>query len=559
MLRRVGLVRYREPVPAGFGLALSAERAASFATAAWLTLEEVRRMTLASLPGVIPDSVARPGTREFAIDVGQRAWAYLPDTHFCPDCLRERAGAWRLSWKVPWSFLCHRHRTFLVPACHRCGARPGGGRADSGTRPRLLREVPLPAHCKAKLLQDNCLADFRPMRPVPIGEAPRLADAQRVISTVLADGHGEFGGHSLGAADWFGEMRSLVALVMHTAEADDILIEAPAIVHEQFVEFLAARNAGRIAGPGGPRNRFFMRTPRSPYLMAAVVPWAVFVAESQSPTELRIRLSPILRRLADRTGRYAAPLVIDKFALAPRIGAAATAHLYSLTPGDRWLATVRRSAPLPARVYFGPHHIPRLIWLDEWRGSFEPLLRTKFRESARAFCSVALSRRVWGGTWGEAAKRIGIRSDIIDARRCVDRLARSEQLALFVRLLDETCQRLGRSIPLVDYRWRERRFAAMESIDGATWRARTGGGRDTADRRYGSAWVWSELTGLDGADAPFLRATPQERETYRRFVRERLGLFLPQLCRMRDGIAAATAIAVSHRQDRSANDRIRTV
>ena len=37
------------------------------------------------------------------------AWVWLAGSTFCPLCLAEDDGAWRLSWRIPWITACLRH------------------------------------------------------------------------------------------------------------------------------------------------------------------------------------------------------------------------------------------------------------------------------------------------------------------------------------------------------------------------------------------------------------------------------------------------------------------
>lgn len=45
-------------------------------------------------------------------------------SHWCPKCLAERAGRWKLSWRHPLIFGCIKHRCFLMQFCPECGQTP---------------------------------------------------------------------------------------------------------------------------------------------------------------------------------------------------------------------------------------------------------------------------------------------------------------------------------------------------------------------------------------------------------------------------------------------------
>jgi RNA polymerase subunit RPABC4/transcription elongation factor Spt4 len=42
-------------------------------------------------------------------------------SRFCPECLDDASGRWLLSWRLPWTFACTRHKSLLHDRCPRCG------------------------------------------------------------------------------------------------------------------------------------------------------------------------------------------------------------------------------------------------------------------------------------------------------------------------------------------------------------------------------------------------------------------------------------------------------
>src|SRR3546814_9803886 len=39
---------------------------------------------------------------------------------YCPECLVDSGGRWRMSWQFPFGFACARHRRLLVDRCRAC-------------------------------------------------------------------------------------------------------------------------------------------------------------------------------------------------------------------------------------------------------------------------------------------------------------------------------------------------------------------------------------------------------------------------------------------------------
>lgn len=98
----------------------------------------------------VPASLLRGSTRmEFAthairITRSGRISSFCPATgtagRYCPECLADSGGRWRLSWQFPFGFACARHRRLLVDVCPGCGKPP----RQIG---HPLDLVPEPGHC----------------------------------------------------------------------------------------------------------------------------------------------------------------------------------------------------------------------------------------------------------------------------------------------------------------------------------------------------------------------------------------------------------------------------
>lgn len=110
---------------------------------------------------------------------------------YCPECLADSGGRWRLSWQFPFGFACPRHKRLLVDLCPGCG-RP----------PRLLAHpltlVPEPGHCHNRPPTDppafgaRCGADLTSSEEFVAADS-ETREAQRAILRIIATGVGEFG------------------------------------------------------------------------------------------------------------------------------------------------------------------------------------------------------------------------------------------------------------------------------------------------------------------------------------------------------------------------------
>lgn len=111
---------------------------------------------------------------------------------FCPECLADSGGRWRMSWQFPFAFACTRHRRILVDACPACGRHP----RQVG---HPLAVIPVPGQCHNRVrgaaigpIASRCRADLTvDTDRIPASEA--VLHAQRTMMRVVSTGEGRFG------------------------------------------------------------------------------------------------------------------------------------------------------------------------------------------------------------------------------------------------------------------------------------------------------------------------------------------------------------------------------
>lgn len=111
---------------------------------------------------------------------------------FCPECLADSGGRWRMSWQFPFAFACNRHRRILVDACPACGKHP----RHVG---HPLAVIPVPGQCHNRVpgagigpIASRCRADLTvDAERIPASEA--VLHAQRTMMRVVSTGEGRFG------------------------------------------------------------------------------------------------------------------------------------------------------------------------------------------------------------------------------------------------------------------------------------------------------------------------------------------------------------------------------
>lgn len=111
---------------------------------------------------------------------GRRA----PRCRFCPQCLQETQGRWRLRWWLPWTFACTRHRALLHTTCPACEAPP------RHTMPCEVHRHP-PGHCLRRTARqpDICGTNLSALSPLILDHDHPLLGVQQQIDALQTAGH----------------------------------------------------------------------------------------------------------------------------------------------------------------------------------------------------------------------------------------------------------------------------------------------------------------------------------------------------------------------------------
>jgi len=111
---------------------------------------------------------------------------------YCPECLADSGGRWRMSWQFPFGFTCPRHRRLLVDRCPAC-------QLPARNRAHPLALVPEPGRCHNPVdgpgrgpQPNRCRADLTEdltRTPVP----GSVLEAQRAMMRIVSTGEGRLG------------------------------------------------------------------------------------------------------------------------------------------------------------------------------------------------------------------------------------------------------------------------------------------------------------------------------------------------------------------------------
>lgn len=109
---------------------------------------------------------------------------------FCPECLLDSEGRWRLSWTYAFVSVCPRHKRVLSDICPTCGTPPRA-------RPQPRHRIPRPGHChnrptNATVPRQRCDTDLRE-ETGRLEASPDMLAAQRAQFATISQGLGRFG------------------------------------------------------------------------------------------------------------------------------------------------------------------------------------------------------------------------------------------------------------------------------------------------------------------------------------------------------------------------------
>lgn len=98
----------------------------------------------------------------------------VPGSRFCPECLHEKSGRWRLVWRLGWSFACTTHGRLLGDRCPSCG--------EDQRRRQNYASIPMPTRCR-------CGCDLTSVLTPVVGGEHDIVEAQRFIDKLLGGAH----------------------------------------------------------------------------------------------------------------------------------------------------------------------------------------------------------------------------------------------------------------------------------------------------------------------------------------------------------------------------------
>lgn len=118
-------------------------------------------------------------------------WRHIHASRFCPRCLSENGGRWKLSWRMVWFFACPEHACLLAHNCPECGAA-------QRVRP-AVNSVPQPGRCTASVSRrrssnpQRCCAELSGAHVTSLEIGGPILALQEAITELIINGRNAFG------------------------------------------------------------------------------------------------------------------------------------------------------------------------------------------------------------------------------------------------------------------------------------------------------------------------------------------------------------------------------
>lgn len=156
-------------------LRVSEDQAESIFAATGVPSNGVQQLTLARYEG---RALMFRGKRE-GVDL-RFLWARGVGSRYCPVCLHEAEGVWKLAWRLSWSFACVRHKLLLMDDCPGCGRPP---RSRPG-----IRDLPVANLCGNAVptgARTSCRIDCSQSRQIHLPDGGSILLTQRWLEEII--------------------------------------------------------------------------------------------------------------------------------------------------------------------------------------------------------------------------------------------------------------------------------------------------------------------------------------------------------------------------------------
>ncbi|WP_459973293.1 TniQ family protein [Mycobacterium sp. MUNTM1] len=217
----------------------------------------------------------------------------ISGSRFCPRCLDERGGRWRVWWRLRWAFACPTHGCLLAHACSVCGG-------PQRTAPPRVNDVPSLGSCTRTIVRfgepRKCNEQLSNMRAVHLDTDPAVVVQQEVLR-VLRAGHTSGGIYALSpvASTVFArDLQTLGSWMLNCAQATDVTCRISHVLWEQCRLQTTKEIAQQLITSGGARVTY--STPATDAAIACMAMPILQATDSETAAKSLQWLTSSMRR-----------------------------------------------------------------------------------------------------------------------------------------------------------------------------------------------------------------------------------------------------------------------
>lgn len=449
-------------------------------------------------------------------------WAFFHRLKFCPKCLEESGGAWKLEWRLPWIYACLKHKCFLA-LCPTCSTRWETSRPRFQRHSSHLGAIPKLGFCTQPLINgrnrktggERCSTDLRQL-PIDGLEIPDQMLYLQVWIKRIVDGedYPRLFGKQLERQEYFTTLRWLCKIFLHVGIPDDfpVLNQLPKVFRNLIEALVTPTDRGAIFARllhaeynWSLYNGLNHSPPLKPIVMAALLLCADWILKS-----------PDLATVADKTRSLletAKRRRINVRDLQTRYGGASLTEkiINTFVTTETEFDVRLPSLPIAVNEFtydFTFDNIPQLLWIEDYDKHFRRLFPNIEMRVGQRICSTGLVKLITKCSWLDAEKLLGIPvyRHNLESKKVLAILQTINNLDTFIKALRQVAERISSSSQKINYGYRRNKLSTLSYIPEEHWLYFYN--KYHLSKRYETAnykaalWIWSDLTGGDWRWSP---------------------------------------------------------
>ena len=192
-------------------VSLTGEQSSKISAATGLPPDRIGEMSLRKYDGRALEFADDGTSFSRAFPFGARGWS-----RYCPKCLDETSGRWRLQWRLGWAFACLTHNCLLVDQCPSC-------LNHQRERQHPHNVVPRAGICCGNFASATCGGDLRSAQFLEVDpDGPIIASQNTILKIIDTDtaGFPVYREGDVDARRALGDIKALAVRVLFRAKTE---------------------------------------------------------------------------------------------------------------------------------------------------------------------------------------------------------------------------------------------------------------------------------------------------------------------------------------------------